>query len=414
MEERQMEKMQRLNRLQDILRERGLSGAILFHSRDLFYYSGTAQPAFLLALPDDYSLFVRRGFETARRETFLEAGKVVTGKDPTSIFSRMFPGAGSGERVGTEMDLIPFALASQFKHALGDRELVDVSGDILSQRMVKDSLEIQSIRKACAAIHAGHLAAMAALSPGITELELAAAVENAQRLSGHEGCFFVRSNDFVMSRGPLASGPNLKETSGTLFTLSGAGLSSAIPTGPGARRMERGDLVLVDIPACIEGYHADQSRTYCIGEPSAEEADLFGRLREVSDCVIRSMTPGVPCSELFRLAQSSADDLGIGDAFMRFDSGAKAHFIGHGIGLELNEHPILTAKSTVFLKDRTVIALEMHIVKKDGPALKLEDTVLVTAEGGEILTQSPRHLIAADTFRANTLSAGFHGTPKAW
>lgn len=99
---------------------------------------------------------------------------------------------------------------------------------------------------------------------------------------------------------------------------------------------------------------------------------------------------------------------------MRFDSGAKAHFTGHGIGLELSEHPILTAKNTVSLKDRTVIALEMHVMKKNGPALKLEDTVLVTAEGGEILTQSPRHLIAADTFRASTLSAGFYGSPKAW
>lgn len=280
--------------------------------------------------------------------------------------------------------------------------------------MVKDSQEIQSIRKACAAIHKGHLAAMAALRPGLTELELAAAVENAQRLSGHEGCFFLRSNDFVMSRGPLASGPNLKERSGTLFTLSGAGLSRAIPTGPGPRRMERGDLVLVDIPACIEGYHADQSRTYCIGKPSSEEEDLFGRLREVSDRVIRSMVPGVQCSELFGLAQSSADDLSIGEAFMRFDSGAKSHFIGHGIGLELNEHPILTAKNTLALKDQTVIALEMHLMKKDGPALKLEDTVLVTAGGGEILTKSPRHLVAADALRASTMSAGFYGSPNAF
>lgn len=131
MEEFQMDPRQRLNHLQDVLPECGLAGAILFHSRDLFYYSGTAQPALLLVRPDDFSLFIRRGFETARRETFLESEKVVTGKDLPSILSLMFPGAGTRERVGTEMDLISLSVANQFKQALGERELVDISDEIL-------------------------------------------------------------------------------------------------------------------------------------------------------------------------------------------------------------------------------------------------------------------------------------------
>ena len=388
-----MDPRQRLNGLQDVLRKRDLAGAILLHSRDIFYYAGTAQPAFLFVLPDDFRLVVRRGCEIAKKESFLEGGHLVEGKDLSSVIQFMFPGPGTGERVGTELDLISFSQANSFKQSLGDRHLVDISKDILNQRMVKDQLEIENIRKACAAVHAGHLAALASLRPGISELELAAAVENAQRLAGHAGCFFVRSLDFVMSRGPLASGANLKATSGTLFTLSGAGLSSAVPTGPSRRNIEQGDLVLVDIPACVDGYHADQSRTYCTGQPTAEEEDLYGRLLEVSDYVTRQLLPGVQCSEIYNLAQSKAGELGIGEAFMRFDSGAKAHFIGHGIGLELNELPILAAKSSVFLKDQTVVALEMHLMKKNGPALKLEDTVLVAAEGGQILTNSPRHSI---------------------
>ncbi len=388
-----MDPRQRLTGLQDVLRNRDLAGAILFHSRDVFYYAGTAQPAFLFVLPEDFRLVVRRGFEIAKEEAFLEGAHLIEGKHLSSVIAAMFPGAGTGERVGTELDLISLSQANQFKQALGDRHLVDISNDILKQRMTKDPNEIESISKACAAIHAGHLAALASLQPGISELELAAAVENAQRLAGHEGCFFVRSLDYTMSRGPLASGSNLKTTSGTLFTLSGAGLSSAVPTGPSRRNIEPGDLVMVDIPACVDGYHADQSRTYCTRQATAEEQDLYGRLLELSDYVTRHLLPGVQCSEIYNLAQSKAGELGIREAFMRFESGAKAHFIGHGIGLELNELPILAAKSTLVLTEQTVVALEMHVLEKNGPALKLEDTVLVTAEGGQILTKSPRHSI---------------------
>ncbi len=409
-----MKLRQRIDNLQESLKQSGLSGAILFHSRDIFYYTGTAQPAFLIVLPDDIALFVRRGYDLARRESFLESEHLVHGKNLSSMISKMFPGPGSGEKVGTELDLISLALANQFKQALGDRDLVDVSGHISNQRMVKDSTEIESIKTACAAVHAGHLAVLAILRPDISELELAAAVENAQRIAGHEGCFFVRSLDFVMSRGPLASGPNLRETSGTLFTLSGAGLSSAVPTGPSRRTIEYGDLVLVDIPACINGYHADQSRTYYVGGQSTEAEDLFFKLREVSDWVISHLLPEAQCDEIYALAHSKADELGIGEAFMRFESGAKAHFIGHGIGLELNEHPILAANSTARLRNQTVVAVEIHVMKPGGPALKLEDTVLVTSRGGQVLTESPRELISASDLHMSSYSAGFYGSPRAW
>jgi Xaa-Pro aminopeptidase len=369
-----------------------MAGAILFHSRDVFYYTGTAQPAYLVVLPDDYSLYIRRGYEIACRECFLPAERVVDAKSFDASLRSLFPGPGTGEKIGVEMDLITLSQAQSLKKALGDREFADVSGIVLEQRMTKDPAEVGCIRKACAAIHAGHHAAMACLRPGLTELELTAAIEYAQRLAGHEGCFFMRAPEFVMSRGPLASGPNLRETSGTLFALSGVGLSSAIPTSASRRIMEQGDLVLVDIPACIEGYHGDQSRTYSVGAASQKAKEMFGKIREIADTIIRAMVPGAPCSELFRLAHAKAEELGEGDDFLRFASGARAHFIGHGIGLEINEPPVMTAGSKVALKDGMVLALELHLLEAEGLAMKLEDTILVTGKGVEILTESPREL----------------------
>ncbi|MBM3300929.1 MAG: aminopeptidase P family protein, partial [Deltaproteobacteria bacterium] len=331
----------RISRLQEILEARGLAGAILLYSRDVFYYTGTAQPSYFVVLPNDHMLFVRRGFEFARHESGLEAERVVSEDSIETIFNKMFPGVGAGEKVGTELDVLTVAQSGLLSRALGGRELVDISSDILNQRMIKDPEEIESIKRACQAVHAGHLAVVSCLRAGMRELDLATIVENAQRLAGHEGIFFMRLPDFVMSRGPLASGPNLRHTSGTVYTITGIGLSSAVPAGPSLRIMEPGDLVLVDIPACVEGYHADQSRTYAIGQIPEGALDLFYRFRDVCDFLINSMSPGMTTGEAFALAEDRAIELGLGQAFMGFESQAKAHFVGHGIGLELNEPPLL-------------------------------------------------------------------------
>jgi Xaa-Pro aminopeptidase len=259
--------------------------------------------------------------------------------------------------------------------------------------MVKNPSEVNSIRKACSAIHSGHLAAASVLRPGITELELAAAVENAQRVAGHEGCFFLRSTDFVMSRGPLASGPNLRHTSGTLYTLTGTGLSSAVPTGPSRRIIEPFDLVLIDIPTCVEGYHADQSRMYAAGRAPSRAKDLFEELREVADHIIQNMRPGITVRDLFNDAFSHAESIGLKDSFMRFDNGSRAHFIGHGVGLEINEPPLLSANSDVLLLPGMTLALELHLMEPEAYTVKLEDTLHITEMGADFLTLSPRLLI---------------------
>ncbi|MGA2940234.1 MAG: Xaa-Pro peptidase family protein [Syntrophobacteraceae bacterium] len=385
---------ERIHRLQDILKGNGVAGALLFHSRDVCYYTNTAQPSYLVIGPDEYMLFVRRGYDIAVAESWLDAGRIVNERSLEKIIQTMFPGPRfPGEKIGTELDLLTIVQARALNRAFNGRKLCDISPHILHQRMIKDEREVQSIRKACAAVHSGHLAAVSALRPGLTELELAAAVENAQRIAGHEGCFFLRSSDFVMSRGPLASGPNLRHTSGTLYTLTGTGLSTAAPTGPSRRIINSGDMVLIDIPACIEGYHADQSRMYAVGETPSRAAVLFEKLREVADHIIRNMQPGIVLKDLFHDAFSKAGNIGINDSFMRFDNGSRVHFIGHGIGLEINEPPLLSATSDIVVAPGMIIALELHLMESDGYTLKLEDTLHVTETGVKILTLSPRLLI---------------------
>ncbi len=387
----------RIETLQTILKENNLDGALLIYSRDIFYYTGTAQPAYLVVLPDDYSLFIRRGYRRAVEETPLDKQKVIQEGNIKKICQFMFPRSTAKKKIGTELDILTVNQSHGLNRAMGHGEFIDISTEILKQRMVKSPEEIEYVKKASAAVHAGHLDAVASLKPGMSELEFSSIIENAQRLAGHEGIFFMRIHDFFMSRGPLTSGPNLYKTNGTVYTITGTGLSSAVPAGPSQRRMEEGDLVIVDIPACVNGYHADQSRTYAIGRAPQRTLDLFSRLKDVADFLINTLCPGMRAGQAAKLAFDHAEKRGIEKIFMGFENQPAAHFIGHGIGLELNEPPLLHLKSDEMLKPGMVLAIELHLMEPtDGNVLKIEDTIIISEGGNQIVTLSPRELVVVE------------------
>lgn len=386
---------QRLARLQAALKEQGLAGAVISNSRDVYYYTGVALPAWLLVRHDDYRLSLRRGLEALAyldSTCTLDEGCLVAEGRLERACSLLFSGPGQGEKIGAELDLIPMATGLELMKALGGRQLADVTPLVMAQRVVKDQGEIASLEKACAAVQAGHRAGLAALRPGLSELELAVAIESAQRLAGHLGTYFLRQFDVLMGGGPVASGPNLGRITGTVFTLTGVGLHSSLPGGPSLRALQPGDLAETDIPACVEGYHADQSRMYGL-DPLPEGTDeVYAGLRAISDRLLAELRPGLTCAQACQLADQAAQDLGLEKSFQRFPNGSKAHYIGHGVGLELNEPPVLAAKSQTPLQENMTLALELHMLHPQGLLMKLEDTFVLTAQGGRNLTPQGRRV----------------------
>jgi Xaa-Pro dipeptidase len=388
-----MKPQDRINHLQKKLGEQDIAGALIFYSRDVFYYTGTAQPSYLVILPDDYRLFIRSGYDFARNDVFVDKEKVEEERRLDNIFKKIFNDLDEGtRRIGTELDVLTVEQLGQFKKAFRNCDFINISPVILEQRKTKDPSEIEKIRKACEAIHRGHEAVLAALKEGITELELAAAVENAHRLAGHEGIFFIRQPDFFMSRGPISSGENLFKTSGVVYTITGVGLSPSVPAGPSRRILSKGDLVMVDIPVIVEGYHADQTRTYCLGKASESAMSMYVDLRTIADHLIASMKMGMRCSDIYRMAVEKASALGREGQFQSFGGGRRSRLIGHGIGLELNEPPIPSEYDQSPVEDGYVIALDMHMLDESAGVVKLEDMILIRKEGNEILTRSDRGL----------------------
>ncbi|HTZ39259.1 MAG TPA: Xaa-Pro peptidase family protein [Syntrophales bacterium] len=384
---------ERIKVLQQRLLNGGIDAALLVYSRDVLYYTGTAQPSCLAVTPHDYTLYVRSGYEFALQDVFIDRERLAEErrleKILAGILSRL---GGKAGKIGMELDILTAEQFEALRKACPGVDLINISSVTLEQRKMKEPGEIERLGRACDAVHAGHEAILSTLREGVTELELAAAVENAHRLAGHEGIFFIRLPDFFMSRGPIGAGPNLSKISGVVYTITGVGMSPAVPAGPSRRAIRRGETVVVDIPTLVDGYHADQTRTYCIGEAGKTIHALYNDLLAVADYLIGTIRPGMTGRDVYRMARQKADDLGRTREFMSFGGSKASRILGHGIGLELNEPPVLSEHDTSAIPERCVVALDMHMMTEGGGVVKLEDMVFVRAAGNEILTKTPRRL----------------------
>ena len=376
----------------------GMDLALLWQSRDLLYYTGASEPGMLAVWAGGARLLVRGSLERVAQASGLPAESLTPERDYGRIFASAREMAGLGERavVGGELDLTPVNWHRQWQALMPGWEWRDATPLVLDQRMVKDPGEIQAMAHACAVAEAGHRAAFAALAEGVSELDLAAAAEDAQRRAGHEGEFFMRLPDFFMARGMVASGDGFSDNTGVALSITGRGLSPAVPAGPSRRPVKRGQPVLLDIPAQVGGYHADFARSYLVGRPDdalLRADEILGQLFAVMAQVIR---PGLTWADCYRQAFAEAKRLGAGDGFQALPGGRVLPYIGHGVGLELNEPPLVGPRNQGPVRAGVVLAMEMHLLLDHGRGLKFEDMLLVGEDGGRYLSTIPRRLLCKE------------------
>lgn len=374
-----------------------MDGALLLHHRDILYYAGTVRPAVLLVSCPNCQreesqavLFMRRGLECARKEA------TVSRIEPMSGFSsvaRVAAELGLEQGViGIEMDLVPAHLYLRLGEVFPGWSLTDVSPLILAQRMVKEEVEIEVSRRAGTVADVGQEAARRAVAAGVTELELAAEVEAAIRRAGHEGFQPLRDPGARGAGILLMSGEHLTVRGGHGLVVTGAGLSPGMPYGPSQRVLSPGDLVVVDIGSTWQGYTADESRTFVVGRASAEQRALFAVAYAVEEAVCQALRPGLPVAEVYRIAEAIVAQGA--PPFFAPGSLVLPGFVGHGVGLEVDEPPVLWPRDGTVLADRMVLAVEVEVSAPErGLMVKLEDTVVVRPGGCEWLTHSPRELI---------------------
>jgi Xaa-Pro aminopeptidase len=375
----------RLERFTAAVADAGLAGALVMHPVSVYYLAGTGQPCNLLVRPGhEPILFARRYIERVRAATHVE--RVLEGAGFTAIARE----AQIDGPLGMELDVLPAALVERARR--GWPEIADCSGLLWDLRAVKDADEVAAMRESVRMFDALHATMLEHLRPGITELELAGELERGLRRSGHEGVTFQRRWDAKMAiEGALASGENLAEMSRGPFTVTGVGLSEAFPMGASRRAIGRGDLVLVDLGLNRAGYHADMARTYAVEQLPDGIAELAAICRELQDVAFGAIRPGVPAESVYEATRDAAQRLGVGDVFQ-----GGGPYIGHAIGLELDEPPVLGPRDATPLREGMILAVEPKLISRDFGAVNIEDDVVVTADGREILGDLPRALFVTD------------------
>jgi len=352
----------------------GLDAALLLHHRDILYYAGTVRPAALLVSPDSAALLVRRGLEHAQQEATVARVEPMNGfSDIAEVMDEL---GLTGGVLGSELDLISAQLFQRLQETFPTWSLADISPLVLAQRTIKDGGEITATRHAAAVADAGHEAARRTIAPGVSELALAAEVEAALRRAGHEGFQPLRHPGARGAGVLLASGENLTVRGGHGLVVTGTGLGPAMPYGPSRRVMEPGDLVVVDIGSTYEGYTGDESRTFVVGRATDEQQALFGVARAAEEGVLEALRPGTPVADLYPVAEAIVAP----GAPPYFAPGSLVlpGFVGHGIGLEIDEPPVLWPRVEARLQAGTVLAIEIEVsAPAHGMMVKLEDTIVV-------------------------------------
>lgn len=383
---------QRLSDLCRRMEEEGMDAALLLHHRDVLYYAGTARPASLLVAPEPPTarLLARRGIEEIQREAAVENVEPMRG---FSSIVRVLGELGLEDGVlGIELDTTPFDLYERIVEAFAGWDVVDVTPLVMGQRLWKDEDEIAATRRAAEVADAAHRALARVAEAGMSELELAAEVERAMRLAGHEGYQPLRRPEGRGGGVFLMSGENLAVRGGHGLIITGAGLSPATPYGASRRVLQQGDMIVLDTGTIRDCYTADESRTFVLGEPTEAQQALFDLVAETHQAVLRQVVPYMPVSTLYAVAEGFVG----GGAPPFFGRGELVlpGFVGHGIGLELDEPPVLWPRDqTSRLGSGMVLAIETEVSAPGaGMMAKLEDTVVVRSGKPEILTGAPRTL----------------------
>jgi Xaa-Pro dipeptidase len=228
------------------------------------------------------------------------------------------------------------------------------------------------------------------LEEGMTEIELSAEVERTMRRAGHQGTTRSRAFNQEMHYGAILAGPSAAAPGGIDAPIVGPGPNAAIGKGASPRPIRRNEPIVVDLVGAYEGYLADQTRTFSLGPVADVFAEAYEHARAILGAVAGEGRPGVVGARLYERACELAGDR---EGFMGGRGEQVVSFVGHGLGLEIDEPPFLARGWELPLEEGMVFALEPKFVRPGEGAVGVENTYAVTAGGVERLTQAPEHLI---------------------
>lgn len=383
---------ERIDNLKHHLKQNQIEAALILQRVDLYYFSGTSQQGSLyIPVDGEPVLMVNKHIERARAESLLDT--IVYLESPRRIPQIIKDmGYGIPRTLGLELDVLPTNMYFSYRKLFSGTDIKDISLAIRMQRAVKSSHELGLMRRAAEFSDQVLGWVPNILREGITELEMAGLVEAEARRLGHQGVIRMRLWGSEMFYGHLLSGPTGAVPSYLSSPTGGTGASPAIAQGPSFKPIGRHEPVMVDYMFCYNGYLSDNTRIYSLGALPRELLDAHAAMLAVQEMITKAARPGVTSGEIYDLALAKTKELGYGSHFMGAGD-QRVRFVGHGIGLEVDEFPFLAAGQNLKLEPGMTIALEPKLVFPGKGVVGIENTQLVTPEGLESLNRYPDEIV---------------------
>jgi Xaa-Pro dipeptidase len=336
---------------QKMLKQDKMDFLVIFNNVNLTYFTGfSGATALLIPKQGEGTLYVSAvNYEQAKTETkglavdLLKRGENLMQK----IAAKTAPNK-------LAMDSLSIESWRSLAKAVGGEEKLETTGNLIRElRSVKDPDEVKLIREACNLAEIGMQVAFETVKPGVTERRVAAEVEYAMRKKGADGTSFD--------------------------TIIASGISSAFPHGSCTNRtIHQGDLVVVDLGATYQSYRSDMTRTFTAGKSTEKQMKIYETVKIAQQKAFKAISPNISAAQVDGAARRAIEAAGFGEFFV--------HNLGHGVGLEIHEAPILSPDSKDTLAAGNVVTDEPGIYLPGYGGVRIEDTVFITSNGAERLT----------------------------
>lgn len=342
------------------LAEAGLPGMLVMKDANRVYLSGFTGSSGALVVSAQGAALITDGRYAEQAKDQAEGFRVIIHGDSMAASARQVMEEFGLSRIGFEKDFLTVAQFESWTKALAPIELVGTEGIVERLRRLKDSEEIRRMRQAQSITDQAFHKALEFIRPGVSEWDVALELEFTMKKLGAEGLAFD--------------------------TIAASGPRSALPHGRASERiLQAGDLLTLDFGCSYQGYCSDMTRTVMVGEPSEKQQEIYEIVLEAQRAGVEAVKPGASCREVDKVCRDIISARGYGEAF--------SHSTGHGVGLVVHEGPAASVRSEDVLQPGMTVTIEPGIYIAGFGGVRIEDLVLVTETGHDVLGNSPKDLI---------------------
>lgn len=376
----------RISKIQSHLVDSRIDAIILNNNANLFYTAGYIFNGYVFIPQTGNAIYF------VRRPVGLSADNIIYINKPEQIVEYIDISILS--TIGLELDTVSYSTIERLNKIFPDAIITNASGILRNVRSTKTPFEIECLIQSGEKHAKVYSLIQSVYQDGMTDLELQIEIERLSRLEGCLGQFRISGDSMEIFMGNLIAGENADTPSPYDFAMGGAGLNPSLPVGCNGATINPNTSIMVDLNGNFTGYMTDMTRVFSVGEIGELAHKAHKCSIRINHELAEKGKPGVQAKTLFELAINIATEEGLDKYFM----GHRQHagFVGHGVGIEVNELPVIAPRSKDILEENNVIALEPKFVIPQVGAVGIENTYVVTNEGMKSITNAPEEILSLD------------------